>query len=185
MRIRISISSRGDAAYPEQFRHSSLEVKDLKGQNPSRWQLSSTLHHTAVKANKLSSSAFVFAPDLKAEKGIHASSTGGKHLSCMQPCLVDIDSYRNTQKKPSIARVEARGRLTRSKEHGHDDTRADTQPASPWSCSQHSRCPNRRGKGGLFPPQKSKRHRERAVSPKKQDCSWLLGRQLSISQEAS
>lgn len=70
VQIYISISSRGDTAHPEQFRCSSLEVKDVKGQNLSQWQLSSIPQQAAVKANKLWSSAF--APDLKAEKGIHA-----------------------------------------------------------------------------------------------------------------
>lgn len=48
---------------------SSLEVKDLKGQNylkgqsSLRWQPSSILHHTTVKTNKLLRSAFVLAPD--------------------------------------------------------------------------------------------------------------------------
>lgn len=48
---------------------SSLEVKDLKGQNylkgqrSSQWQPSSILHHAAVKTNKLLRSAFVLAPD--------------------------------------------------------------------------------------------------------------------------
>lgn len=68
----ILASHQGDTAHPEHFRCSSLEVKDLKGQNSSQWQLSSILPHAAVKAKKLSSYAFVFVPDLKAEKGTHA-----------------------------------------------------------------------------------------------------------------
>lgn len=124
MQICISISSAGAAAHPESelFCCSSLEVKDLKGQNPSWWQLSSKLE-------------FCFCSRFKGREG-------NSRFKCPPRAL--FSGYRYLQVPSGMSRItfpEAPGRLTTSKGHSHHGTHTDP-PLAPSSPAQHSCCPH-------------------------------------------
>lgn len=125
--VLISISSGGDAAHPQQ-----LEVKDLKGQNPWWWQLSSTFHHAAAKANMLLSSAFVFA-HIQRQRKEFTLKVEGEAASLQAAFLLKA---RKSQKKLSVTQTAAGG-------------------TSATTCNGHQPILPQRGWEDEPPPQKS------------------------------